>query len=78
MFNRSNLLIVAVAILGAMLGLLAGGSYQRAPGLAVPAGVTVLRPGDARADLELPDADGKSRRLSEWDGQLVLINFWAT
>jgi len=78
MFNRSNLLIVAVAILGAMLGLLAGGSYQRAPELAVPAGVTVLRPGDARADLELPDADGKSRRLSEWDGQLVLVNFWAS
>jgi len=78
MFNRSNLLIVAVALLGAVLGLLAGGRYQRAPELAVPAGVTVLRPGDARTDLELPDADGRSRRLSEWDGKRVLVNFWAT
>ncbi len=78
MFNRSNLLIVAIAILGAILGLLAGGRYQRAPELAVPAGVTVLRPGDARADLDLLDVEGKSRRFSEWDGKLVLVNFWAS
>jgi thiol-disulfide isomerase/thioredoxin len=38
----------------------------------------VLHPGDARADLALPDADGKPRRLSEWDGRVVLVNFWAT
>jgi len=78
MFNRSSLFIVAVAVIGAMLGLLAGGWYQRSPQRAVPPGVTVLQPGDERTDLELPDADGKARRLSEWDGRLVLVNFWAT
>jgi len=78
MFNRSNLFIVAVAIVGAMLGLLAGGWYQRGPQLAVPPGVTVLHPGDVRTDLQLPDADGTPRRLSEWDGRVVLLNFWAT
>src|SRR5262249_4532923 len=51
---------------------------HRFPELAVPPGVTVLHPGDTRSDLELPDAQGQARRLSEWDGRIVLINFWAT
>jgi thiol-disulfide isomerase/thioredoxin len=78
MFNRSNLLIVAVAILGAALGLFVSsrmGGYADKP---VPPGVAVLKIGDARADVELTDLDGKSRRLSEFDGQLVLLNFWAS
>ncbi len=78
MFDRSTLIIVAVAILGGVLGLLAGGWYQSRPEAAVPPGVTVLKPGDQRIDLQLPDADGKPRRLSEWDGQVVLLNFWAS
>ena len=28
--------------------------------------------------LELPDLDGKMRRLTDWDGQVLLVNFWAT
>jgi thiol-disulfide isomerase/thioredoxin len=78
MLNRANLAIVAVAVLGAALGLVAGNWYRRPAPLAVPAGVTVLKAGDRRADLDLPDPDGKPRRLSEWDGRLVLVNFWAT
>ncbi len=34
--------------------------------------------GSSRIDLALPDNEGKIRRLSEWDGQRVLLNFWAT
>ncbi|MBN8886047.1 MAG: TlpA family protein disulfide reductase [Rudaea sp.] len=78
MFNRSNLIIVAVAIFGAALGLFASsrmGGYADKP---VPPGVTVLKIGDTRADLELTDLEGKPRRLSEFDGKFVLLNFWAT
>jgi thiol-disulfide isomerase/thioredoxin len=32
----------------------------------------------ARADLAFPDTDGRVRRLDEWRGKLVLLNFWAT
>ncbi|TVP86878.1 MAG: TlpA family protein disulfide reductase [Thioalkalivibrio sp.] len=32
----------------------------------------------ARIDFSLPDLDGEPRQLSEWDGDLVLLNFWAT
>lgn len=35
---------------------------------------------DARAVLSSPLADlqGKSRRLEEWSGQVLVVNFWAT
>jgi len=78
MFDRSNLIVVAVAILGAVLGLLAGGFYRQAPEMPAPSGVSVLRKGDMRADSALADLEGQPRRLGEWDGRLVLVNFWAT
>ena len=75
MLNRQNLLIVAIAMLGALLGLYAG-SYLGQPRLTAP-GAT-LRPGERLTDLQLPDIGGHPHRLSEWDGKLVLVNFWAT
>ena len=80
MFNRTNLLIVGIALLGAGLGLFAGQWFERAHERTptVPDGVRVLQIGDQRTDLSLSDIDGRMRRLSEWDGKLVLINFWAT
>lgn len=78
MFDRSHLAIVAVAVLGAALGLFAS-THMNGPGeKPVPPGVTVLKVGDQRTDLALTDLDGKPRRLSEFDGKFVLLNFWAT
>ena len=37
-----------------------------------------LAPGDLRPDFTLPDVDGTPRAVSEWDGRLLFINFWAT
>jgi len=31
-----------------------------------------------RPDFTLPDLDGTDRSISEWDGNAMLINFWAT
>jgi peroxiredoxin len=31
-----------------------------------------------RIDFTLPDLDGTPQSLSQWDGDLVLLNFWAT
>jgi thiol-disulfide isomerase/thioredoxin len=78
MFDRTNLLVLLVAVVGAGLGLLAGTELGQPWTSAVPEGMTVLKAGDMRADLALPDLDGKPHRLSEWDGKLVLVNFWAT
>lgn len=34
-------------------------------------------PQNTRIDFQLRDLDGNLRQASDWDGQLVLINFWA-
>lgn len=31
-----------------------------------------------RPDFTLPDLDGTPRNISEWDGKLVALNFWAS
>ena len=78
MFNRTNLLIVLVAIAGAALGLFAGSRIGLPPQRTLPPSVTVLKTGDMRSDLQLPGTDGSTHRLSEWNGRLVLLNFWAS
>ncbi|WP_018935357.1 TlpA disulfide reductase family protein [Thioalkalivibrio sp. ALJ24] len=34
--------------------------------------------GDARIDFTLPDLDGADQTFNQWDGDLVVLNFWAT
>jgi thiol-disulfide isomerase/thioredoxin len=34
--------------------------------------------GAVRPDFELRDVDGVAHNISEWDGRIVFINFWAT
>jgi len=34
--------------------------------------------GSARLDFELPDLTGRLSRLSEHDGRVIVLNFWAT
>ena len=80
--DRNTLLIVALAIAGA-LGGLGLSLWLRPPVATVAAPATVadtrtLAIGDLREDVALPDRDGRGRRLSEWDGKLVLLNFWAS
>lgn len=33
---------------------------------------------EVRPDIALADREGRPRRLSEWDGKPLIINFWAT
>jgi len=75
MFNRTNALILAIAILGAVGGFLAGGWLRPLPNAqhAAPA----LKVGDAAPAFARPDLDGKARSLDEWKGKLRLVNFWA-
>ena len=34
--------------------------------------------GQRRPDFALPDPDGRMRSPSEWDGKVLVVNFWAT
>jgi thiol-disulfide isomerase/thioredoxin len=48
------------------------------PAAATSSASPSLQVGDRADDLVLPDLHGKPQRLSQWRGQRVLLNFWAT
>ncbi|MEO7917413.1 MAG: TlpA disulfide reductase family protein [Dokdonella sp.] len=79
MFSRQNLLIVVLALTSAAVGLLASRWMQAPPqNVAIERGVTTLQIGDRRDDDTLPDRAGTRTSLTQWDGKLILVNFWAS
>ncbi len=77
MFNRTHLLIVALALAGALGGLLAG-SWLRPLPPSARGGEAKTLVGSPRPDATLPGLDGQPQSLAQWDGKLVLLNFWAS
>ncbi len=71
MNRRTVLLAVGVAIVAGLAGMLTA-RLVNDPGRQL---APVDRP---PADFTLPDPGGQPRRLSEWRGRHVLINFWAS
>ena len=51
---------------------------REAPPRTAPAGGAPAEKVTQLSDFELPDLAGKPRRIMEWRGKLLLINFWAT
>lgn len=79
LFSRQNMLIVALALVSAGVGLVASRWMQPTPRtIAVEKSIATLKVGDRRDDASLPNRDGKPTALAQWDGKLVLINFWAS
>lgn len=42
------------------------------------AGDSAVSEGDERPSFTLPDLDGEERSIDEWDGDVLVVNFWAT
>jgi peroxiredoxin len=76
MFDRTHLLVVVLAVGGALAGLFAGAWLH--PSQPAPAGSSAQLVGAPRPAVELPDVDGRAQSIAQWDGTLVLLNFWAS
>lgn len=72
--QRSHVWIVLFALLGATAGMLVGRWFKPASG----GGEGYSQIGAPRADFARPDLDGKPRAIADWDGKLVVLNFWAS
>ena len=75
--------IIVLAAAAASAGVLAWRSLNPAPVAVVVSSAATPAPaeltaGDRRPDFTLPDTEGVLRSVSEWDGKLLFINFWAT
>ncbi len=57
--------------LSALIGGIALQRFTHAPTLA-----QAVEPADL--DIAFPDLDGKPRSLKEWQGKVLIVNFWAT
>lgn len=79
--SRQWMLIGLLALAGGIAGVLLGRWLGDGMTAGDPKGVSVEHAGaeaQTRPAFELPGLDGNTHHVSEWDGQVVLINFWAT
>jgi thiol-disulfide isomerase/thioredoxin len=67
---KSAVLVLAAAVLAAVAGFFLHRAVLTGP--APVAAVTEL------LRLELPDETGKIQKLTQWQGKILVVNFWAT
>jgi len=72
-----NTLIFIVAMAFAGISGFALQRYLATDSVSVPQS-TSPAVGTARPEFAMLDIDGKLRNIKDWDGQVVLLNFWAT
>lgn len=75
----AGVLVLASAGLGLVAGYLVHEWASRPiPGALAPDSAHRLDDVDRRPDFQFVDQDGVHRRMAHWDGNLVVVNFWAT
>jgi peroxiredoxin len=71
--NKSTVLILVVALVGLGGGILLNQWLSKPETAPAPQAQT-----DRRPDFTLTDVEGTPRSISDWDGKVILVNFWAT
>ena len=78
MKNILQLIALIIIAGGAGFGLQKAITHNSNEASPLPAKPTASVVGQPRPDFSLTDLDGKLRHISEWDGKVILVNFWAT
>lgn len=74
-------LLIVIAVVGVATGIAANQFYtqQQPPKAAVtPPASAATKESSQRPDYTLKDLTDKAHSASEWDGKVVVVNFWAT
>ena len=74
--TSSVILAVVIAIGAAVAGYLVNQKLNQPAGKGTP--IVVAAVDTRRPDFTLPDVDGNKHSISEWDGKIIILNFWAT
>ncbi len=53
-------------------------AQQHADELAITGPAPLAQANKLRPSFSLPDLEGRLRQVSEWDGKVLVVNFWAT
>ncbi len=75
MRNSTILLVASLAFMAVAGGLLLQRGGPQPQDFPPPREIAVP---DYRPSFSLPDLSGRTRRIDEWDGSVVVVNFWAT
>ena len=75
---KTTLLMTGLALAGLVSGYLFNQWTQPQKSEQISAKPTFDKASNLRPDFTLPDLEGKMHSVSEWDGKVLLINFWAT
>jgi len=75
---RNKLLLSIAFVLLAAAGLYAGLQLGRQAGTTPPLAATQPGIPELRPDFSFKDIEGNLRHANEWNGKVLLINFWAT
>jgi len=83
--NRTGATLVVIAMCSGLAGFLLSRATTSPPPITVasiepshPVPAVVDVRGSYRPDFSLADLSGKIRKLSEWDGKVIAVNFWAS
>lgn len=73
-------LLTVIAVIGVVAGIAANQLYtdQQASTATDKKTAPITKKSKHRPNYTLKDLEGKSRSASEWDGKVVVVNFWAT